>query len=1481
MKNKKTFYKTVKKIFKPVLFVLFLTVTAFLSFLAPAQPSRFDGGALSLDALAEFAGKTNDIISRFDDMSSFKEGITVRKSGLNSYGGGVEISLNEFAGLTGDKLTFDSSSFFIKSGDYGMRIGADAAGSLPLKSTAEDLGYDVYEDGDVILLTRPFQTKRLIVRSAGSVDKSGAAAYAEGWQDYHILQYTSESAAAEAYSRLSAQEGILEVIPDQITTVQGAPAEYGGEPETSAQTSQNPDTYSYLSWGAADNFMGFKSFNSYLTAANGGISSLPEVIVAVADSGLYESHELFPADRIASGGKNFTTEGNQSQYTDGHGHGTHVSGTIVDLTLPNVKVLPLKVMGSDGKGYVAWTLSALNYVATLKDQGKNVVAVNMSLGSENTGNSYYASAINNLYGKGVLSIVAAGNDGGPVEHHDPAKVPNAITVGALDGKLQRAYFSNYGSLVDVAAPGINVKSAVQTGDDDYESWNGTSMAAPHISALTASLYSNARILDKTLSFMENLIFDYAKDVGAAGKDNDSGYGLGRVVSYNVTASAGAGGTIDNSGTVKLYSGESMTYTFTPNDGYEVDGVFVNGSKVGEAEYGDSDSYTFTNVKQDSTIHIEFKRINFDGTYYIFAEAGEGGTISPSGTVELSYGDSQTFTVTPNAGYRVSGVFVDGQAVSFAGNQITLSNVTRDKTIRAEFTQNFVIKASAGEGGEISPSGDIEVAEGGSQIFTFLPSQGYKRGKVYVDGSPVSFSGDSYAIQNVRADMTIYAEFVEKTESELGVKFETVVSGTGGTVSPLGVFYVELTGAQVRFPIYVIPDLGYKFKRMTIRNFDTNAGISVIQNLTNNSYYSLTVGMSSPSRRFDFEFEEDSSVPRYAVTVDKPSYVDVAVGNNLNLNSIPEHSPVSLSFSVNDPAYRITGISVNGTPYDSLESVFIADLVSDVTITVTGEKKPVYYGITIQKPDYVSVEISGDIDLNSIPEHSSVTITFTVTDSAYRITSIFIDDILYNSLETVTIENLNSNIIITVECEEIPIPPEPPTYYIITIQKPSYVSYDVLGDIDLTAVLENSSVTINFTVTDSAYRITSISVGGMPSESLETVTIENLNSNIIITVTCEAIPIPPEPPTYYIITIQKPDYVSYDVLGDIDLTAVLEHSSVTVTFTVTDLAYRITSIFIGDILYNSLETVTIENLNSDITITVTGEKKPVYYGITIQKPDYVSYNVLGDIDLTAVLEHSSVTVTFTVTDPNYQITSISVGDILYNSLETVTIENLNSDITITVTGEAIPIPPEPPTYYIITIQKPSYVSYTVSDGINLTSIPENSSVTITFSVTDSAYRITSIFIGDILYNSLETVTIENLNSDITITVECEAIPIPPEPPTYYIITIQKPSYVSYDVLGDIDLTSIPENSSVTINFTVTDPNYRIKSVKIGDTVYNGLKTITLQDVTGDITITVTGERVVGDNGGGALVGIVFSFLAIAAVVGTVYYLIVVRKPKIKR
>lgn len=229
------------------------------------------------------------------------------------------------------------------------------------------------------------------------------------------------------------------------------------------------------------------------------------------------------------------------------------------------------------------------------------------------------------------------------------------------------------------------------------------------------------------------------------------------ISYTITASAGNGGTISNVGSTSVNCGDDITYTITPDEGYMISDIEVDGQSIGTES-----SYSFTNVTSDHTISATFEPIPAGEVVIVVNTDGEGGSVTPNGTQTITEGDDFTFTVTPDACYEIGIVTVNGNEVSLdENNSYTIANVTEPQSINVTFNQlSYIITASASEGGTITPSGNVEINCGENKEFVITANEGYEIENVVVDGQSQG-AITSYTFENVtEAGHSIEATFNE-------------------------------------------------------------------------------------------------------------------------------------------------------------------------------------------------------------------------------------------------------------------------------------------------------------------------------------------------------------------------------------------------------------------------------------------------------------------------------------------------------------------------------------------------------------------------------------------------------------------------------------------------------------------------------------------------------------------------------------------------
>ena len=246
----------------------------------------------------------------------------------------------------------------------------------------------------------------------------------------------------------------------------------------------------------------------------------PGIIIAVVDTGLDRSHPEF-AGRLAQG-YDFVQGDTIPQ--DEHGHGTHVAG-IAAATGDNArgvagmdwqaKIMAVRVLDKNGSGTLANTASGIIWAA---DHGADVINLSLS-GPSFPSPTILEDATFYAYKKGVVVAAAAGNYGStPVTY--PARYPWVIAVGMTDASNTRRSESNYGSDLDLMAPGYSILSTMPGG---YGYKSGTSMSTPFVSGAAALLLTDAKF--NTPDRIYEALTQTALDLGAAGRDDYYGYGL--------------------------------------------------------------------------------------------------------------------------------------------------------------------------------------------------------------------------------------------------------------------------------------------------------------------------------------------------------------------------------------------------------------------------------------------------------------------------------------------------------------------------------------------------------------------------------------------------------------------------------------------------------------------------------------------------------------------------------------------------------------------------------------------------------------------------------------------------------------------------------------------------------------------------------------------------------------------------------------------
>jgi len=367
-------------------------------------------------------------------------------------------------------------------------------------------------------LAAPVQTGRALLRSRAAAEPTRVVAFAPAladgygadrvlhlaaWQEY-VLEFSDPAAAQRALARLQADAAVTDCFLDETVTADDTLA--GLWDETPSR-----------SWGGHE--MGLT------TLRNQASLLLPDdrrATVAVIDTGADCTHPLL-AGRVSARSYDFANA--TADITDVNGHGTATAGLVADLTPEEVDVMVLRVYDDDNLSKPSRVLTALEYAL---ENGATVV--NISLGWPNAiakGYTFLNTVLARAYASGVVVVAAAGNrtQSNPDANADdvyPANQAAVLTVTSVDrSRMFDTSYSASGVCVDLCAPGTNIVAAAIGGG--YAVYSGTSFAAPHVAAAAACV----QLAQPGLSAarVRQVLFGYAEDLGAPGRDNAYGYGF--------------------------------------------------------------------------------------------------------------------------------------------------------------------------------------------------------------------------------------------------------------------------------------------------------------------------------------------------------------------------------------------------------------------------------------------------------------------------------------------------------------------------------------------------------------------------------------------------------------------------------------------------------------------------------------------------------------------------------------------------------------------------------------------------------------------------------------------------------------------------------------------------------------------------------------------------------------------------------------------
>jgi hypothetical protein len=333
--------------------------------------------------------------------------------------------------------------------------------------------------------------------------------------------------------------------------------------------------------------------------------------------------------------------------------------------------------------------------------------------------------------------------------------------------------------------------------------------------------------------------------------------------YTITASAGSGGSISPSGGVSVQSGANQTFNITPNTGYQIASVTVDGVSQGAIA-----SYMFSSVTANHTITASFTPISSppagsqtpvvstgSDTSITLSSATLNGTVNPNGlstTYIFQWGRTTSYgnaTAAQSAGSGTTNVAATANLTGLTANRtyhyrlVATNSAETTYGTDASFTTNnqtyYTITASVGTGGSISPSGGVTVQSGASQTFTITPNSGYRIGSVTVDGVSQG-AVTSYTFSAVTTNHTIVASFAPVIVTNpvrivrTGNFYSTLQDGYNAALNN-DIIQAQAQAITLTGNLYVNRDISVTLEGGYASDFSTNAGnmtslIGMIQTL---------------------------------------------------------------------------------------------------------------------------------------------------------------------------------------------------------------------------------------------------------------------------------------------------------------------------------------------------------------------------------------------------------------------------------------------------------------------------------------------------------------------------------------------------------------------------------------------------------------------------------------------------------------------------
>ncbi|PCJ60544.1 MAG: hypothetical protein COA79_08200 [Planctomycetota bacterium] len=457
--------------------------------------------------------------------------------------------------------------------------------------------------------------------------------------------------------------------------------------------------------------------------------------------------------------------------------------------------------------------------------------------------------------------------------------------------------------------------------------------------------------------------------------------------FLITATANSGGNISPVGATPINAGADQTFTITPDVGFHVDKIIVDSVEVAIVS-----AYIFSNVNKDHMIEIVF--IEDQVAYTIVANSGFGGSVSPAGATIVDVGNDLVINITPEIGYHISDVLVDGVSQGAISSH-TFSSVNANHTFEADFSidkLSYIITVNTIGSGTINPSGNVSVDHGFDQLFSFTPNSGFHIGDVKFDGVSVG-ALSSFIFSTVLSNHTLTVDFVKV---ELNYVIVSSVS-VGGSVSPSGSNTVAAGASQI---YEFAAETGYHLVDVLIDGVSQGAKSSIV--LTNIQKETQVEGVFAKDQDsylilLNIPFEKSQTT----VTFEKS-------GETIDLTStgtasLLENESGDIIIVMKD-GFHLVDVKLNGVSLGAVKLFTLNNIKSDQLIDVILEKDQTEYLITTSIVGQGNISPSEKISVKSGADQGLIISPL----ENHHIQDVIVDGISQGPVSTLFFEAVVSN-----------------------------------------------------------------------------------------------------------------------------------------------------------------------------------------------------------------------------------------------------------------------------------------------------------------------------------------------------------------------------------------------------------------------------------------------------------------------------------------